>query len=61
MLVSGEMDKAFLAFELAAGMAALGLNVNMWFVLFGVNCIKKPLPWYSLKKWTMSRNRSTRA
>lgn len=59
LLVSGDMDKAFLAFELAAGMAALGLNVNMWFVLFGVNCIKKPLPWYSPKKWKLSRNRST--
>ena len=40
MLVSGEMDKAILAFEVAAGFAALGMSVQMWFVLYGVNCLK---------------------
>ena len=51
MLVSGEMDKAILAFEVAAGFAALGMTVEMWFVLYGVNCLKKPRHRFSPFKW----------
>lgn len=51
LLVSGEMDKAILAFEIAAAMAAMGTKVNMWFVLYGVNCIKKPRGLFSFRKW----------
>lgn len=51
MLVSGELDKALLAFDIATGHAAMGNEVTMWFTLYGVNCLKKPKPWYSLDKW----------
>jgi peroxiredoxin family protein len=51
MLVSGELDKAIVAFEIAAGFAAMGITVNMWFVLYGINCIKKPKSFFSRKKW----------
>jgi len=51
LLVSGELDKAILAFEIAAGMAAMGTEVNMWFVLYGVNCLKKPRSLFSYGKW----------
>ena len=51
LLVSGELDKAILAFEIAAGMAAMGTEVNMWFVLYGVNCLKKPRSLFSFRKW----------
>ncbi len=40
-LVSGELDKAIAAFEVATGMAAMGVKVNMWFILYGTNSIKK--------------------
>ena len=51
LLVSGELDKAIIAFEIATGMAAMGTEVNMWFVLYGVNCLKKPRSLFSLSKW----------
>jgi len=51
MLVSGELDKALLAFEIATGMAAMGVKVKMWFVLYGVNCLKKPRGFLSWRKW----------
>jgi peroxiredoxin family protein len=51
LLVSGELDKAILAFEIAAGMRAMGMTVNMWFVLFGANCLRKPKPRLSPKRW----------
>lgn len=60
MLVSGEMDKAILAFEVAAGFAALGMKVEMWFVLYGINCLKKPRHRFSLFKWFRSRLSSTK-
>jgi peroxiredoxin family protein len=40
MLVSGELDKAVLVFEIAVGMQAMDTEVKMWFVLYGVNCLK---------------------
>jgi len=30
LLVSGELDKTILAFEIAASMVAMGTEVNMW-------------------------------
>ncbi|MFW2374212.1 MAG: DsrE/DsrF/DrsH-like family protein [Gammaproteobacteria bacterium] len=51
MLVSGDLDKAILAFEVAAGFAALGMSVEMWFALYGVNCLKKPRHRFSPFKW----------
>lgn len=41
MLVSGDLEKAFLAFVIATGFAAMGVKVHMWFVLSGINCIKR--------------------
>lgn len=51
LLASGELDKAIIAFEIATGMAAMGTEVNMWFVLYGVNCLKKSRSPFSLAKW----------
>ncbi|OOZ38735.1 hypothetical protein BOW53_14535 [Solemya pervernicosa gill symbiont] len=51
MLVSGDLDKALLAFEIATGQAAMGMEVTMWFTLYGVNCLKKPRSIFSLSKW----------
>jgi peroxiredoxin family protein len=51
LLVSGELDKAILAFEIAAGFQAMGMQMNMWFVLYGVNCLRKPRSYFSLSKW----------
>lgn len=51
LLASGELDKALLAFEIAIGFASCGTPVDMWFVLFGVNCIKKPKSRFSFSKW----------
>lgn len=41
-LVSGEFDKALAAFEVATGFAAMGVHVDMWFIFYGINSIKKP-------------------
>lgn len=51
LLVSGEMDKAILAFELAAGFQAMGMEMSMWFVLYGANCLRKPRSIFSFSKW----------
>lgn len=42
LLVSGELDKAITAFEVALALASMGEQVNMWFIFYGVNSIKKP-------------------
>lgn len=55
MLASGELDKALAAFEIATGLAAMGTQVNMWFVMYGVNCLKKPRSLFSLGKWLARR------
>ena len=59
MLMSGELDKAIVAFEIACAMAAMGMKVNMWFVLYGVNAIKKPAGIFSCRKWCLSKNKSS--
>jgi peroxiredoxin family protein len=51
LLVSGELDKALLAFEIAAGFQAMGMEISMWFVLYGVDCLRKPRSRYSPAKW----------
>lgn len=56
LLISGDMDKALLAFEIAAGFQAMGMEMSMWFVFYGVNCIKKPRGFFSFQKW-WGRNR----
>lgn len=51
LLVSGDLDKALVAFEIALGLAAMGKQVDMWFALYGVNCLKKPRSLFSFRKW----------
>jgi peroxiredoxin family protein len=51
LLVSGELDKALLAFEVAAGFQAMGMEMSMWFVLYGANCLLKPRSFFSPAKW----------
>lgn len=51
LLVSGELDKALLAFEIAAGFQAMGMEMSMWFVLYGANCLRKPRSLFSPAKW----------
>ena len=41
LLHSGDMDKALAAFIFANGYAALGVEVKMWFMIWGHNCLKK--------------------
>ena len=41
LLLSGELDKALSAFVIASGFAALGVEMKMWFMIFGHNCLKK--------------------
>lgn len=51
LLVSGELDKAILAFEVAAGFQAMGMEMSMWFVLYGANCLRRPRSIFSPSKW----------
>ncbi len=51
LLVSGELDKALIAFEIAIGAAAMGSTVEMWFAIYGVNCLRKPRGWLSPRRW----------
>lgn len=41
LLLSGELDHALAAFIIATGFAALGVEMKMWFMIFGHNCLKK--------------------
>lgn len=51
MLVSGELDKALAAFDIAAGFQAMGMQMSMWFVFYGANCLLKPRSLLSPDKW----------
>lgn len=51
LLLSGELDPAIAAFEIAAGMAAMGMEIRMWFLLFGTNCLRKTRGWLSPRRW----------
>jgi peroxiredoxin family protein len=55
LLLSGELDKAIVAFEVACGMAAMGTQVNMWFIFLGLNVIKKPTGFFSRHRWGLSK------
>jgi len=41
LLQSGDLDKALCAFIFANGYAAKGIEVRMWFMIWGYNCLKK--------------------
>ncbi len=56
LLASGELDKALLAFEVAIGFATCGTPVDMWFVLYGMNCIKKKKSRFSIARWSPKKN-----
>jgi peroxiredoxin family protein len=45
------LDKALVAFETAVGFQAMGMEMSMWFVLFGANCLRKPRSRFSPVKW----------
>jgi peroxiredoxin family protein len=47
LLQSGDLDKALCAFIFANGYAALDIEVTMWFMLWGYNCLKKRRGWFS--------------
>lgn len=48
LLQSGDLDKALSAFIFANGYAALGIEVTMWFMIWGYNCLKKRKSVFSL-------------
>ena len=50
LLQSGDMDKALCAFIFANGYAALGVEVTMWFMIWGHNCLKKRRGLFSLRR-----------
>jgi peroxiredoxin family protein len=51
LLVSGDLDRALVAFEIAGGFQAMGMEMSMWFVLYGANCLRKPRSPFSWRKW----------
>ena len=63
LLQSGDLDKALSAFIFANGYAALGIEVKMWFMLWGYNCLKKRKSLFSLfrrPKYNPERERAYR-
>jgi peroxiredoxin family protein len=50
LLQSGELDKALCAFIFANGYAALGIEVKMWFMIWGYNCLKKRRSLFSWRR-----------
>lgn len=50
LLQSGDLDKALCAFIFANGYAALGIEVKMWFMIWGYNCLKKRKSWFSFRR-----------
>jgi len=48
LLQSGDLDKALCAFIFANGYAALGIDVKMWFMIWGYNCLKKRKSLFSI-------------
>jgi len=48
LLHSGDLDKALAAFIAANGYAAMGIEVTMWFMIWGYNCLKKRKSLFSL-------------
>lgn len=57
LLLSGEMEKALAAFIIATGFAALGVEMKMWFMIWGHNCLKKRRGIFSIwKDWKQAKN-----
>lgn len=52
LLQSGTMDKALCAFIFANGYAALGVEVKMWFMIWGHNCLKRRRGIFSFRRKT---------
>lgn len=50
LLLSGEMDRALAAFIIATGFAALGVEMKMWFMIWGHNCLKKKRRFFSFRR-----------
>ena len=50
LLQSGDLDKALSAFIFATGYASLGIEVKMWFMIWGYNCLKKRKSWFSFRR-----------
>lgn len=50
LLHSGDLDKALSAFIVANGYAALGVEVKMWFMIWGHNCLKKRKGLFSFRR-----------
>jgi peroxiredoxin family protein len=50
LLESGHLDKALCAFIFANGYAALGIEVTMWFMIWGYNCLKKRRSLFALRR-----------
>ena len=50
LLLSGEMDKALAAFIISTGFAALGVDMTMWFMIWGHNCLKKRRRLFSFRR-----------
>jgi len=50
LLQSGDLDKALCAFIFANGYAALGIEVKMWFMIWGYNCLKKRRSLFSFRR-----------
>ena len=51
MLVSGDFDKALAAFDAAVAFQAMGMQMTMWFVLYGTNCLRRPKSAFLPSKW----------
>lgn len=50
LLQSGDLDKALCAFIFANGYASLGVDVTMWFMIWGYNCLKKRRSLFSFRR-----------
>lgn len=50
LLQSGDLDKALCAFIFANGYASLGVEVKMWFMIWGHNCLKKRRRLFSFRR-----------
>jgi len=50
LLQSGDLDKALSAFIFANGYASLGIEVTMWFMIWGHNCLKKRRGLFSFRR-----------
>jgi peroxiredoxin family protein len=59
LLQSGDLDKALCAFIFANGYASLGVEVKMWFMIWGYNCLKKRRSLFSLFRRKTDRARES--